>query len=56
MNIPIVQLDPLQKGFDAKMVLPGIDLAIEPRTILGSLGSKRTGKTRKNNRNYIRGR
>jgi ABC-type uncharacterized transport system ATPase subunit len=56
MNIPIVQLDPVQKGFDAKMVLPGIDLPIEPGTILGPLGSKRTRKTRKNNWNYIRGR
>jgi ABC-2 type transport system ATP-binding protein len=45
MTSSIVQLDHLQKGFDAKSVLRGIDLAIEPGTVLGLLGSNGSGKT-----------
>ena len=44
MNTPI-SLDHLQKSFAAKEVLRGIDLAIEPGTVLGLLGTNGSGKT-----------
>ena len=45
MNAPIIHLDHLQKNFAAKAVLRGIDLAIEPGTVLGLLGANGSGKT-----------
>jgi ABC-2 type transport system ATP-binding protein len=45
MNAPIIKLDHLQKSFAAKQVLRGIDLTIEPGTVLGVLGSNGSGKT-----------
>jgi ABC-2 type transport system ATP-binding protein len=45
MNASVIQLDHLQKSFAAKEVLRGIDLAIEPGTVLGLLGSNGSGKT-----------
>jgi ABC-2 type transport system ATP-binding protein len=45
MNTSVIQLDQLQKSFAAKDVLRGINLAIEPGTVLGLLGSNGSGKT-----------
>lgn len=45
MNQPVMQLTKLAKRFDAKDVLRGIDLTIEPGTVLGVLGANGCGKT-----------
>jgi ABC-2 type transport system ATP-binding protein len=45
MNRSVIRLDHLEKSFAAKEVLCGIDLAIEPGTVLGLLGSNGSGKT-----------
>src|SRR4051794_32020228 len=45
MNEPIVRVEQLRKSFGAKEVLCGIDLAIEPGTVLGLLGANGSGKT-----------
>jgi ABC-2 type transport system ATP-binding protein len=45
MNEPVVRVEQLRKIFGAKEVLRGIDLAIEPGTVLGLLGANGSGKT-----------
>ncbi len=45
MNEPIVRLENLHKHFGAKEVLRGIDLNLEPGTVLGLLGANGSGKT-----------
>lgn len=45
MNQPVMRLQQLIKLFGAKQVLRGIDLAIEPGTVLGLLGANGCGKT-----------
>jgi ABC-2 type transport system ATP-binding protein len=45
MNTSVIQLDQLQKSFAAKEVLRGIEMTIEPGTVLGLLGSNGSGKT-----------
>jgi ABC-2 type transport system ATP-binding protein len=45
MRDSIVRLDRLQKAFAAKEVLRGIDLRVEPGTVLGLLGANGSGKT-----------
>lgn len=45
MNQPVMRLDRLQKNFSDKEVLSGIELALEPGTVLGLLGANGSGKT-----------
>src|SRR5882672_9908719 len=45
MNQPVLHVDHLQKSFESKEVLRGIDLAIEPGMVLGLLGANGSGKT-----------
>jgi ABC-2 type transport system ATP-binding protein len=45
MSQPPIELSNLQKHFDAKEVLRGIDLTVEPGTVLGLLGVNGSGKT-----------
>ena len=45
MNEPVMRVEQLRKSFGAKEVLRGIDLAIEPGTVLGLLGANGSGKT-----------
>jgi len=45
MNEPVMRLKNLSKQFGAKEVLRGINLAIEPGTVLGVLGANGSGKT-----------
>lgn len=45
MNEPIMRVDQLRKSFGAKEVLRGIDMVIEPGTVLGLLGANGSGKT-----------
>jgi ABC-2 type transport system ATP-binding protein len=45
MSEPVLHVNHLQKSFGAKEVLAGIDLAIEPGTVLGLLGANGSGKT-----------
>jgi ABC-type multidrug transport system ATPase subunit len=45
MNQPVMQVKNLRKQFGPKEVLRGIDLAIEPGTVLGLLGANGSGKT-----------
>lgn len=45
MNEPVMRVEQLRKSFEAKEVLRGIDLAIEPGTVLGLLGANGSGKT-----------
>src|SRR6188768_2519828 len=45
MNEPVMRVEQLRKSFGAKDVLRGIDLAIEPGTVLGLLGANGSGKT-----------
>ncbi len=45
MNEPVIRVEQLRKSFGAKDVLRGIDLAIEPGTVLGLLGANGSGKT-----------
>ncbi len=45
MTEPVIRVDQLRKSFGAKEVLRGIDLAIEPGTVLGLLGANGSGKT-----------
>ena len=45
MSEPVMRMEQLRKSFGAKEVLRGIDLAIEPGTVLGLLGANGSGKT-----------
>jgi ABC-2 type transport system ATP-binding protein len=45
MNDEVLRIDRLQKAFGGKEVLRGIDLVIEPGTVLGLLGANGSGKT-----------
>jgi ABC-2 type transport system ATP-binding protein len=45
MNEPVMRLTSLRKQFGGKEVLRGIDLDIEPGTVLGVLGANGSGKT-----------
>ena len=45
MPPPVVRVDNLQKSFGSKAVLDGVDLAIEPGTVLGLLGQNGSGKS-----------
>jgi ABC-2 type transport system ATP-binding protein len=45
MNEPVMRVEQLRKNFGAKETLRGIDLAIEPGTVLGLLGANGSGKT-----------
>jgi ABC-2 type transport system ATP-binding protein len=45
MNEAVLRADRLQKSFGGKEVLRGIDLALEPGTVLGLLGANGCGKT-----------
>jgi ABC-2 type transport system ATP-binding protein len=45
MNESVIQVDQLRKSYGTKDVLRGIDLAIEPGTVLGLLGANGSGKT-----------
>src|SRR3954453_3684341 len=45
MNEPVMRAEQLRKSFGAKEVLRGIDLAVEPGTVLGLLGANGSGKT-----------
>jgi ABC-2 type transport system ATP-binding protein len=45
MNQPPIELANLQKSFGPKKVLAGIDLVVEPGTVLGLLGVNGSGKT-----------
>jgi ABC-2 type transport system ATP-binding protein len=45
MNESVMRVEQLRKSFGAKEVLRGIDLAIEPGTVLGLLGANGSGKT-----------
>ncbi len=45
MKIPPIQLDHLQKSFDSKEVLRGVDLTLEEGMVLGLLGTNGSGKT-----------
>ncbi len=45
MNEPVVHVDHMCKSFGGKEVLRGVDLAIEPGTVLGLLGANGSGKT-----------
>ena len=45
MNDVVLRTDRLKKSFAGKEVLRGLDLAIEPGTVLGLLGANGSGKT-----------
>jgi ABC-2 type transport system ATP-binding protein len=45
MNEPVMRVEQLRKSFGAKDVLRGVDLTIEPGTVLGLLGANGSGKT-----------
>lgn len=45
MNNAVLSVDRLRKSFGNKEVLRGVDLAIEPGTVLGLLGANGSGKT-----------
>jgi ABC-2 type transport system ATP-binding protein len=45
MNNAVLSVDRLRKSFGDKEVLRGVDLAIEPGTVLGVLGANGSGKT-----------
>jgi ABC-2 type transport system ATP-binding protein len=45
MNDAVLWADRLRKDFGSKEVLRGVDLAIEPGTVLGLLGANGSGKT-----------
>ncbi len=45
MNDAVLRADRLRKSFGGKEVLRGVDLAIEPGTVLGLLGANGSGKT-----------
>src|SRR3954451_23284201 len=45
MNDEVLRTDRLRKTFGDKEVLRGIDLAVEPGTVLGLLGANGSGKT-----------
>ena len=45
MNEPVMRVEQLRKSFGAKDVLRGIDVGIEPGTVLGLLGANGSGKT-----------
>jgi ABC-2 type transport system ATP-binding protein len=45
MNDSVIRIDQLRKSFGAKKVLCGIELDIEPGTVMGLLGSNGSGKT-----------
>lgn len=42
---PVLQINQLRKRFDAKEVLCGVDLRVEPGTVLGLLGQNGSGKS-----------
>jgi len=41
----MIQIDQLQKEFDGKKVLRGVDLEVPPGTVLGLLGQNGSGKS-----------
>lgn len=45
MNQPVLHVDHLQKSFESKEVLRGVELTIEPGMVLGLLGANGSGKT-----------
>lgn len=45
MNHAVLRVDRLRKSFGDKEVLRGVDLSIEPGTVLGVLGANGSGKT-----------
>lgn len=45
MNQSVLRVDRLHKNFGSKEVLRGVDLALEPGTVLGLLGANGSGKT-----------
>ncbi|RIK72539.1 MAG: ABC transporter ATP-binding protein, partial [Planctomycetota bacterium] len=45
MSSPVVHIEKLQKHFGPKHVLRGVELAVEPGTVLGLLGQNGSGKS-----------
>ena len=45
MTTPVLSIERLSKSFDHKLVLNGVDLILQPGTVLGLLGKNGSGKT-----------